>query len=224
MKGILIMNDEEEKKIFLEYFNQEKIYSSDCKRNHKNKKIVFYKEINDKKFWIKKYIPYGKRKFTIALGLKKDYVEHYKYISRKLDSIGVEHVRAYYTRIKKDGFFKRQSLLITEDAGISLENYIKDFNKYIEWFKYFFDLYIFLAKNKIYCTDYNLDGILVGNDHKLRLIDLDAYKYKLYINKKFKKYLIEELNKNYLDMNRGKEFEEFCKKEIKRIKKELKWD
>lgn len=214
---------EKKEKIFLEYFNDKKIYSKDCKKNHKNKKIIFYREIGQEKFWIKKYIPYGKRRFTIALGLKRDSVEHYNYISRKLDILGVEHVKAYYTKIKKGSLFKRQSLLVTKDSGKSLENYIENFEKHIEWFTYFFDLYVYLAKNNIYCTDYNPDGMLVGEDLKLRLIDLDAYKYKKFISLNFQKYLLEELEKIYLDMDRNKDFENFCKVQIEKVKKELKW-
>ena len=38
-KKIMIRKDEE--KIFLEYFNEEKLDSKECVRNYKNRKIIF---------------------------------------------------------------------------------------------------------------------------------------------------------------------------------------
>lgn len=80
------MNKKEES-IFLEYFNDEKLKSKDCIKNYKNRKVVFYKEIGEKKFYIKKYVPYGKAEKRIAFGLQKDRAEHYKFISNRLKKI-----------------------------------------------------------------------------------------------------------------------------------------
>lgn len=62
------MNKKEES-IFLEYFNDEKLKSKDCIRNYKDRKVVFFREIDGEKFYIKKYIPYGKAEKRIAFGL-----------------------------------------------------------------------------------------------------------------------------------------------------------
>lgn len=46
------MNKKEEE-IFLEYFDEEKLNSKDCIRNYKDRKVVFFREIDGKRFYIK---------------------------------------------------------------------------------------------------------------------------------------------------------------------------
>lgn len=216
------MNKKEES-IFLEYFNDEKLKSKDCIKNYKNRKVVFYKEIGEKKFYIKKYVPYGKAEKRIAFGLQKDRAEHYKFISNRLKKLEIKHIEPYYIKVNRYSFFKRASILVTKDGGISLENYIDNFEQHLDWFKYFFDLFIYLCKNGIYCTDYNPGGVLINSEGELVLIDFDAYKTKLFLTKKYKKYLIEALRYIYTKNKRDKKFEEYCKKEIERVKGELNW-
>lgn len=217
------MNRKEES-IFLEYFNDEKLKSKDCIRNYKDRKVVFFREIDGKKFYIKKYVPYGKAEKRIAFGLQKDRAEHYKFISDKFKKLGINHVEPYYIKVNRYSFFKRASILVTEDGGVSLENYVDKFEEHLDWFKYFFDLFIYLCKNEIYCTDFNPDGILVNSKGELALIDFDAYKTKLFLTKKYKRYLIKALEEIYSNTRREKKFEEFCRKEIERVKKELGWN
>ena len=217
------MNKKEES-IFLEYFNDEKLKSKDCIKNYKNRKVVFYKEIGEKKFYIKKYVPYGKAEKRIAFGLQKDRAEHYKSISDRLRKLGIKHIEPYYIKVNRYSFFKRASILVTEDGGVSLENYIDNFEQHLDRFKYFFDLFIYLCKNRIYCTDYNPGGVLINSKGELVLIDFDAYKTKLFLTKKYKKYLIEALGYIYTKNKRDKKFEEYCKREIERVEKELGWN
>lgn len=217
------MVTEKEERIFLEYFDKEKNYSKDCVRNYKDRKVVFFKEIDGKKYYIKKYIPYGKREKAIAFGLQRDRALHYKFISEQFRKLGVKHVEPYYIKVKKYSFFKRASILVTKDSGISLENYIDNFEEHLDWFNYFFDTFILLCKNGIYCTDYNPDGMLINDKKELVLIDFDAFKTKFILTGKYKKYIIKQLEKIYSDVKRSKKFEDYCKKEIRRVVKELKW-
>ena len=112
---------------------------------------------------------------------------------------------------------------MTKDGGISLENYVKDFKNHKEWFKYFFDTYVYLAKNGVYCTDYNPDGMLVNENGELLLIDFDAFKTKIYLTNKYKEYLIECLRRIYSDIEREEEIIEYSEGEIQRVIRELKW-
>lgn len=213
----------DKEKIFLEYFNKEKLNSEECFKNYKDRKVIFKKEIDGKIYFIKKYVPYGKREKAIAFGLQRDKVKHYEYISKKLDKIGIQHVHSIYSKIKIYSFFKRASILVTEYGGEELGKYSKNYMEHIELFKKFFDIYIELAKNGIYCTDYNLGGILINDKGELTLIDLDAYKTKIILTKQYKRKLITLLRKMYTHSNETQEFEEFCKSEIERVIKELNW-
>ena len=111
-----------------------------------------------------------------------------------------------------------------KDGGVSLNNYISNYEEKVNFFIEFFNIFIRLCQNGIYSKDYNLEGALLGNDGKLRLIDFDKYRIKKIVTKKFKKKLIDNLRKNYIKKNREKGFEEFLKKEIIRVTKELKWE
>lgn len=217
------MITEKEKKIFLEYFDKNKNYSEDCLRNYKDRKVVFFKEIDGKRYYIKKYIPYGKREKAIAFGLQRDRALHYKFISEKFKKLGIKHVEPYYIKVKRYSFFKRASILVTKDGGESLENYIDDFKNHLEWFDYFFNTFILLCKNGIYCTDYNPDGMLINDKRELVLIDFDAFKTKFILTNKYKKYIIKQLRKIYTDVKRSADFEEYCKSKIDNVIKELNW-
>lgn len=220
-KKIMIRKDEE--KIFLEYFNKEKLDSKECVKNYKNRKIIFKIKIEDQWYYIKKYVPYRMREKAMALGLQRDRAKHYEFISKKMKKLGIKHVEPYYTKVRRYSFFKRASILVTKDGGISLENYVKDFKNHKEWFKYFFDTYVYLAKNGVYCTDYNPDGMLVNENGELLLIDFDAFKTKIYLTNKYKEYLIECLRRIYSDIKREEEFIEYSEEEIQRVIRELKW-
>ena len=65
--------------------------------------------------------------------------------------------------------------------------------------------------------------MLINSKGELVLIDFDAYKTKFFLTKKYKRYLIECLKEIYSNIDRDKKFENYCKKEIKRVEKELKW-
>lgn len=210
--------------IFLEYFNKEKLNSADCIRNYKDRKVIFKKEIDGKIYFIKKYVPYGNREKAIAFGLQRDRARHYEYISKKLDEIGVKHVHAVYTKVRRESFFKRSSIVVTEYGGEMLEEYRDDYKNNMDLFKEFFDIYIKLYKNGIYCTDYNFGGVLVNSKRELLLIDFDAYKTKLFLTKKFKKKLFSQLKDKCIALKKYKELEEFGERELQRVIKELKWE
>ena len=208
-------------KIFLEYFNKEKLNSIDCIRNYKDRKVIFKKEIDGKIYFIKKYVPYGKREKAIAFGLQRDRAKHYEYISKKLDEIRINHVHAVYSKVKRTSFFKRSSILVTEYGGEILGDYIDNYKDNIDLFKDFFNIFIKLYKNGIYCTDYNFGGILVNDKRELLLIDFDAYKTKIFLNKSFRKKLLLQLQDKCSNLGKNREFDEFCRNEIKRVMKEL---
>ena len=208
-------------KIFLEYFNKEKLNSIDCIRNYKDRKVIFKKEIDGKIYFIKKYVPYGKREKAIAFGLQRDRAKHYEYISKKLDKIGINHVHAIYSKVKRTSFFKRSSILVTEYGGEILGDYIDNYKDNIDLFKDFFNIFIKLYENGIYCTDYNFGGILVNDKRELLLIDFDAYKTRIFLNKSFRKKLLLQLQDKCSNLGKNREFDEFCRNEIKRVMKEL---
>ncbi|VEH39924.1 Uncharacterised protein [Fusobacterium varium] len=82
-----------------------------------------------------------------------------------------------------------------KDGGTPLDNYIYNYKDKLDLFKEFFNIFIRLCQNGIYSKDYNLEGALLGNDGKLRLIDFDKYRIKKIVTKKFKKKLIDNLRK-----------------------------
>ena len=129
-----------------------------------------------------------------------------------------------YISVRSKNIFQRTAILVMKDGGITLESYIKNYEIEQEYFKIFFNLFVKLCQNKIYSRDYNLEGALLGKDGELRLIDFDKYRIKRIVTKKFKKKLIENLKENYLYKNRDINFENFLKKEIDRVIKELGWE
>ena len=65
--------------------------------------------------------------------------------------------------------------------------------------------------------------MLVNEKGELLLIDFDAFKTKIYLTKKYKRYLIECLRRIYSDINREEEFIDYSEQEIKRVIRELNW-
>ncbi|WP_320047925.1 hypothetical protein [uncultured Ilyobacter sp.] len=212
------------KEYFLDYFDKEKLKDKNCLRNYKNRRTIFVEKIDGEKYYIKKYVPHKQRKRAIAFGLRRDRAEHYKFISEKLDKLGIEHVKPEFVTVNRKSFFERESLLVTKDGGTPLGEF-PDFDKIQnrKLMHKFFDYFIIMCKNGIFPTDYNFGGALVKDD-KLYLIDFDPYRTKLVVTKKFKEYIIHKLERRmYLETKREKEFEDYLKSQVSRVRKELGW-
>lgn len=209
---------------FLEYFDKEKIQNKKCIQNNEGRRIVFTEEIDGEIYFIKKYIPRKQRKRSIAFGLRRDRVKHYKFISLKLEVLGIPHVKPECIIINRKSFFERESILVTKHGGIPL-GIISDLDK-IENRKLldkFFDYFILMCKNGIYSTDYNFGGALVKND-ELYLIDFDPYRTKRIVTKKFKEYILYKLERSmHLELKRDEEFKNYLKKQVCRVRYELGW-
>lgn len=210
--------------VFDKYLLNDEKKLGKCIQNYKNNRIVYREEIDGEIYYIKKYIMKKKDSFFCNLGIKNDLAKYYKKISKELKRINVLHVEPEYMNVRSKNIFQRTAILVMKDGGIPLGNYINDYEEKLEFFKEFFNIFIKLCKNKIYSRDYNLEGALLGKDEKLRLIDFDKYRIKKIITKKFKKKLINNLKKSYLKKNRKKSLEDFLKKEIDRVVKELRWE
>lgn len=128
-----------------------------------------------------------------------------------------------YKKIKRISFFDRVSIIVTKDCGQTFENFVNDFEKNKDLITKFYDFFILLIKNKIYPTDYNTGGMLIDNKGILRLTDFDDYKINSFLTTNFKKRLIGNLSRIYLEEPRTKECEEFLKNQIERVVKELNW-
>ncbi|WP_319372291.1 hypothetical protein [uncultured Ilyobacter sp.] len=209
---------------FLEYFDEKKIKDKNCLKNYRNRRVIFSEKIDGEMYYIKKYIPHKQRERAIAFGLQRDRAEHYKFISEKLDKLGIPHIRPEFVIINRKTFFKRESLVITKYGGISLGK-IPDFDK-IQKRKLidkFFDYFIVMCKNGIYPTDYNFGGALVRNE-ELYLIDFDPYRTKMIVTKKFREYVIYKLERRAcIETNFGEEFNNYLKNQIYRVRRELGW-
>lgn len=209
---------------FLEYFDKEKIKKKKCIQNNEGRRIIFTEKIDGEIYFIKKYIPRKQRKRSIAFGLRKDRVEHYKFISDKLEILGIPHVKPECIIINRKSFFERESILVTKYGGIPLGE-IPDLEKKEnrKLFDKFFNYFILMCKNGIYSTDYNSGGALVKND-ELYLIDFDPYRTKWIVTKKFKEYVIYKLEKTlHIDKKNDEEFKNYLKKQVLRVRKELGW-
>ena len=214
-----------EKNIFKDYLYINKNSENNCIRNYKERKLVFFEEINGEKYFIKKYIPKKRHQFKIALGIKEDPAIHCKKICEELEKVGIPCIQPYFVEVYKKSFFKRSSIFVTKDGGEPLENYLYKFEEYKEYFDYFFDTFLHLIENKIYCTDYNLGGILVGKDNTLRLIDLDSYRKKRVLTSSYKKYIIYNLKKQaYTNKIEYRKYDEYAKEKVEEIIKKLKWE
>ena len=210
--------------IFDKYLSGDIEKLGECIQNCENNRIVYKEEINGEVFYIKKYIMKKKDSFFSNLGIKNDLAKHYEKVSKELKKINVLYVKSEYINVKREGLFERTAILVMKDGGVSLNNYIPNYKEKVDFFIEFFNIFIRLCQNGIYSKDYNLEGALLGKDSKLRLIDFDKYRIKKIVTKKFKKKLIDNLRKDYIKKNREKGFEEFLKKEIIRVTKELKWE
>ena len=209
---------------FDKYLSKDMKEWGECVQNYENNRIVYREEIDGEIFYIKKYIMKKRDSFLSNLGIKNDLAKHYQKVSRKLKEINILHIAPEYIAVKNENMLQRTAILVMKDGGTPLNDYINDYEEKLEFFKEFFNIFIKLCKNKIYSRDYNLEGALLGKDEKLRLIDFDKYRIKKIITKKFKEKLINNLKKSYLKKNRKKSFEDFLKKEIDRVVKELGWE
>ena len=72
-----------------------------CISNHKDKTLVYKEEFEGKDFYIKKYIPYGKRKIRMAFGIYDDRAIHYEKVVKYLEKLGLPCVKLEYKKIKK---------------------------------------------------------------------------------------------------------------------------
>ena len=93
----------------------------ECISNHKNKIVVYKEEIEGSLYYIKKYIPYGKRKIRVAFGLLNDRSKHYRKVTNILEKINLPYVKLEYAKIRKKSFFERTSIIVTKDAGDTFE-------------------------------------------------------------------------------------------------------
>lgn len=210
---------------FDKYLDKNAILNSEIISNNKGKIIVFREKIDDEIIYIKKYKPYYFReKFWLKLKLRKDKVEHYIDICTRLEKIGIQSIKPIYTKIKKYGFFERESIMVLKNGGGSLENKLKNFTAEKEILKEYFDVFIKLCKNHICPYDYNLGGALLGKNGKLVLIDFDGYKKERFLTNSKKRHLIFNLQRIYRGKDRTKEDEKILKNEIKRVVKELGWE
>ena len=213
----------------LDYFDDEKIKMKDCIVNNPKKKFVFREVIGNEVFFIKKYTPHGKKALRINLFVKRDRAEHYEYISNELKKIDIPHIEPLKVVVKKRSFFKRESLVVTKDGGEVFEDVLKrlELKRQKEMIDIYFDYYVKMAKNKIYVTDYNFSGALIGNDGVIRLIDFDAYKKRYFLTKKLKKRILEELYKGNNLRSLGEFSEEICgyvEIKLEKIVKEIELD
>lgn len=208
---------------FFDKYLEESGNFGECISNHKNKTFVYKEKVGDKIFYIKKYIPYGKRKIRVAFGLRDDRAVHYDKVIKKLEKIGLPYVDLKYKKIKRESFFNRISIIVTEDCGETLEYYLEDFQKNQKIIEKFYDFFLILVKNKIYPIDYNTGGMLIDKDGKIRLTDFDDYLINTYLSLKLKRRIIKNLTRVYLEVTRKKECENFLISQIKRVVKELNW-
>ena len=208
---------------FFDKYLEENGNFGECISNHKNKILVYKENVEGTNFYIKKYIPYGKRKIRMAFGLYDDRAIHYEKVVKYLEKLDLPYVKLEYKKIKKITFFDRVSIIVTKDCGVTFENFVNDFEKNKELIRKFYDIFIILVKNKIYPIDYNTGGMLIDINGKVRLTDFDDYRIKSLLTSNLKKRLIRNLKRIYLEEKRTEECEEFLKSQIKRVIKKLNW-
>lgn len=208
---------------FFDKYLEENGNFGECISNHKNKILVYKENVEGTNFYIKKYIPYGKRKIRMAFGIYDDRAIHYEKVVKYLEKLDLPYVKLEYKKIKKITFFDRVSIIVTKDCGVTFENFVNDFEKNKELIIKFYDIFIILVKNKIYPIDYNTGGVLIDINGKLRLTDFDDYRIKSFLTSNLKKRLIRNLKRIYLEEKRTEECEEFLKSQIKRVIKKLNW-
>lgn len=191
--------------------------------NYKNKRIVYMEVIEGEKYFIKKYIPYGKRKIRTAFGLYEDRAIHYEKIQKKIEKINIPCVKLEYKKIKRSSFFKRTSIIVTKDSGNTLENYLNEFERNKDLIDQYYNIFEILIKNKIYPIDYNTTGALIGLDKCIRLTDFDDYRTNVILTNTLKKRIIKNLKRVYEEIGRREEEKEFLKNKIKVVIKNVGW-
>ena len=209
---------------FFDKYLEDKGDFGECVSNHKNKMVVYKEEIEGSLYYIKKYIPYGKRKIRVAFGLLNDRSKHYRKVTNILEKINLPYVKLEYAKIRKKSFFERTSIIVTKDAGDTFEKYLINFEKNKGLIKSFYNFFIILVKNKIYPIDYNTGGMLVDKNGIARLTDFDDYRTNTLLTLNLKKRLLRNLHRIYLEEKRTKECEEFLKTEIKNVVRQLGWE
>lgn len=180
-----------------DYFDEEKLKEKKCIVYTQRKKAVYMEEKDGEVYFIKKYMPHGKKAIKINLNLKKDFAINYKCVSEILKKIGIPHVEPLGIEIRKKSFFKRESIIVTKYGGESLEHWLRELEleKQKKYIDLYFQYYIQMFQNKLYVTDYNLTGALIDNEGTMKLIDFDAYKRKVFLTNKFKNHLYKQLKK-----------------------------
>ena len=157
---------------FFDKYLEENGSFGECISNHKNKILVYKENVEGTNFYIKKYIPYGKRKIRMAFGIYDDRAIHYEKVVKYLEKLDLPYVKLEYKKIKRISFFDRVSIIVTKDCGVTFENFVNDFEKNKELIIKFYDIFIILVKNKIYPIDYNTGGMLIDTNGKVRLLIL----------------------------------------------------
>lgn len=210
---------------YFDKYLEEDVEMNNCISNHKNKTMVFKEKVENEIYFIKKYIPYGKRKIRIAFKLLEDRSIHYKKIAEKLEKLKIPYIGLEYNKIKKLNFLERRSIIVTKYGGEVLETYLKkDFQSSKKFINLYYDFFIKLVKNGIYPIDYNTGGMLIDKNGEVKLTDFDDYRLSIFLNKKLKNRLIRNLRRIYLEENRSQECKSYLENEINRVLKELKWE
>ena len=210
--------------IFLKYLNEDKNEGPECIKNYKNKRVIFKKEIDGKNYYIKKFCLPGRRWKLLALGSREDKVDRNIRISKKLEKLNTAHVKIIFSHKEKISFLQNISLMVTEEGGKILDDFVYDFENNKHLFIEFFNIFIKLCQNNIYPDDYCYINVLVNENEELVLYDLDEYTTrKFFITKKFRKKILQNL-KDCLSENKIKKYKElvnFSYKEVERVKNEL---
>lgn len=172
----------------------------------RDSRFVYMEKIDNEIYFIKKYIPQRKKRWTILFGLKRDYATHYKKISDKLKKLNIPHAEPIYIKSKIINFNK-VSIFVTKYKGINLEKNLENFSyeDQVSFVRQFYNFYTTMYKNGIHVTDYNLEGLLVDEKKNIFLIDFDSYRLISKLTKKYKEHLKKEIKKAvqeaFLDKN-----------------------
>ena len=86
---------------FFDKYLEENGNFGECISNHKNKILVYKENVEGTNFYIKKYIPYGKRKIRIAFGIYDDRAIHYEKVVKYLEKLDLPYVKLEYKKIKR---------------------------------------------------------------------------------------------------------------------------
>lgn len=135
-------------------------------KNDKRSKVLY----NSKsKTYIKCFYPKFKKKIKLFFRIGKYPGYNFKYISEKLNSIGVKTVEVIE--------YGKYKVITKELDGVSLKEALENSNK--EKSKIYLEKYIELIKklfeNKIYFADYNSNNFYIFND-EIYALDLEDYR------------------------------------------------